>query len=161
MVNSHVRKLALRGSNAAALRATDTVALRERRIGTLSGGERMRVLLARALAVEAAMLFADEPTAALDPAHQILAMELLGETARKGAGVVVVLHDLTLAARFCDRVVLLDRGRVVADGPPHVLTNDLIENVYGVTALRGEHDGSPYILPWRLVGGEETRARRG
>ena len=84
----------------AALRATETEALRYRTLATLSGGERMRVLLARALAVEAAALVADEPIAALDPYHQLQVMEVLRETARRGTLVVVVLHDLTLAARF-------------------------------------------------------------
>src|SRR5262249_3849091 len=78
--------------------------LRDRSAATLSGGERMRVLLARALAVEAAMLMADEPTAALDPLHQLRIMQLLRSIAERGSGVVVVLHDLSLATRFCDRL---------------------------------------------------------
>ena len=85
--------------------ACDIVPFRSRTMGEVSGGERLRILLARALAVEADILLADEPIAALDPLHQLQVMELLRMTARQGRGVVVVLHDLALAARFCDRLV--------------------------------------------------------
>ena len=136
----------------AALAAAEVVELRDRPIGTLSGGERARALLARALAVEADMLLADEPVAALDPLHQLRAMALLRAAARKGAGVVAVLHDLTLATRFCDRLIVLDAGRVVADGPPSALTDAVLAETYGVTALRGERDGEPFVVPWRAAG---------
>jgi iron complex transport system ATP-binding protein len=133
----------------AALRVTETEALRHRTLATLSGGERMRVLLARALAVEAVALVADEPIAALDPYHQLQVMEVLQETARRGTLVVVVLHDLTLAARFCDRLVLLDAGRVVADGSPDVvLSTANLTRVYRVTAVRDTHDSALYVVPW-------------
>ena len=136
----------------AALAAAEVEGLRARPIGTLSGGERARALLARALAVEADMLLADEPVAALDPLHQLRAMALLRAVARKGAGVVAVLHDLTLATRFCDRLIVLAEGRVVADGPPSALTDAVLAEAYGVTALRGEHDGEPFVVPWRAAG---------
>jgi iron complex transport system ATP-binding protein len=136
----------------AALAAAEVAELRDRPIGTLSGGERARALLARALAVEADMLLADEPVAALDPLHQLRAMALLRAEARKGAGVVAVLHDLTLATRFCDRLIVLDAGRVVADGPPSALTDAVLAETYGVTALRGERDGEPFVVPWRAAG---------
>jgi iron complex transport system ATP-binding protein len=133
----------------AALRVTETEALRHRTLATLSGGERMRVLLARALAVEAAALVADEPIAALDPYHQLQVMEVLRETARRGTLVVAVLHDLTLAARFCDRLVLLDAGRVVADGAPDVVLSAAnLTRVYRVTVVRDTHDGALYVVPW-------------
>ena len=133
-----------------ALEACDAERFRDRTVDTLSGGERRRVLLARALAVEAPYLLADEPLAGLDPLHQLEVMELLRQTARGAAGVVVVLHDLTLAARFCDRLVLLDRGRRVAEGAPaEVLDEERLATVFGVTALRGSHDGEPLLLPWR------------
>ena len=133
----------------AALRATETEALRHRTLATLSGGERMRVLLARALAVEAAALVADEPIAALDPYHQLQVMEVLRETTRRGTLVVVVLHDLTLAARFCDRLVLLDAGHVVADGAPDVVLSAAnLTRVYRVTVVRDIHDGALYVVPW-------------
>jgi len=135
-----------------AMIAADIKHLRHRTSATLSGGERMRVLLARALAVESEMLLADEPVAALDPLHQLRIMELLQSTGRKGAGVVVVLHDLTLATRFCDRIVLLAGGRILLDGAPSELTDDLIADAYGVAAFRGEHAGQPFVLPWAPLG---------
>jgi iron complex transport system ATP-binding protein len=133
-----------------ALRATETESLRHRTLATLSGGERMRVLLARALAVEAAALLADEPIAGLDPYHQLHVMELLQKTARRGTTMVVVLHDLTLAARFCDRLVLLDAGRVVADGAPEAVLNAAnLAQVYRISVLRETHERALYVLPWR------------
>lgn len=107
------------------------------RIATeLSGGERARVLLARALAVGAAGLIVDEPLAALDPGHQLDVMEMLACEARSGALVVTVLHDLTMAARFCDRLMLMDLGRLVAEGPPaNVLTEENLRRVYGISAI--------------------------
>ena len=120
-----------------------------RNVMTLSGGERARVLLARALAVEAPILLADEPVASLDPYHQLQVMELLRASARKGAAVLVVLHNLTLAGRFCDRLVLLRAGTVLADGPPsEVLTSGFIEHAYQVQTVAGSHRGQSYVLPW-------------
>jgi len=131
-----------------ALARTDLLGLRDRAIDELSGGERARALLARALAVEAPLLLADEPLAALDPAHQIEVMALLREEAARGATVIAVLHDLTLAARWCDRLLLIDRGRLVADGAPRsVLTPERIGSVYGVSAFIGEAAGEPLIVP--------------
>jgi len=122
--------------------------LRDRPIDELSGGERARALLARALAVGAPLLLADEPLAALDPSHQIEVMALLREEAERGATVIAVLHDLTLAARWCDRLLLIDQGRLVADGTPReVLTADTIRTVYGVSAFIGEAQGEPLIVP--------------
>jgi len=131
-----------------ALARTDLLGLRERAMDELSGGERARALLARALAVEAPLLLADEPLAALDPAHQIEVMALLREEAARGATVIAVLHDLTIAARWCDRLLLIDDGRLVADGDPRdVLTADRIGSVYGVSAFIGEAEGQPLIVP--------------
>ena len=119
----------------------------------LSGGERTRVLLARALAVEAPLLLADEPIAGLDPFHQLDVMEILRETAHGGAGVLAVLHDLVLAMRFMDRVVLMHEGAVIANGSPgEVLTDENLKRVYRVTARRGSADGVDYVLPWSRVG---------
>lgn len=135
--------------------------LAARRADTLSGGERMRVLLARALAVEAPLLLADEPVASLDPFHQLHLMELLRETAHAGRGVAVVLHDLTLAARFCDRLVLLAQGRKLADGPPaFVLAAANLAAAYGIEAIEGERDGEPYLIPWRRLFATHEGSRR-
>lgn len=132
-----------------ALAAVDAAHLADRPVTELSSGERARVMLARALAVEAPVLLADEPIAALDPAHQLGVLALLERTATAGATVLAVLHDLTLAARFASRVVVLDGGRIVADGAPlDVLDEALLGRVFGVRALRLEHDGKPVLLPW-------------
>ena len=132
-----------------ALAATGSTDLAGRSIGTLSGGERARVLLARALAVEAPVLLADEPVAALDPYHQLQIMEMLRAIAGQGTAVVAVLHDLALAYRFSDRVVLLSDGEKIADGTPdEVLTDANLAARFGITARRG--DG--YIVPWQRSG---------
>ena len=94
------------------------------------------------------MLLADEPLAALDPSHQIDVMRLLRAEADRGATVIAVLHDLTLAARWCDRLLLIDRGRLVADGSPRdVLSAERIGAVYGVSAFIGEAGGEPLVVP--------------
>ena len=123
------------------------------RIATeLSGGERARVMLARAIAVGAAGLVADEPLASLDPGHQIDVMELLVREARGGALVVSVLHDLTMAARHCDRLLLMDRGRLVADGSPRdVLTAERLRDVYGISAMIEVSGASPMVVPLQRV----------
>ena len=113
--------------------AMDVAQLAERPATSLSGGERARVLLARALAVEAPVVLADEPTASLDPYHVLEIMTLLRAAADGGRLVVAVLHELGLAARFCDRIVLLDQGRLVAEGAPgEVLTAERVREVYRV-----------------------------
>ncbi|MEP6608847.1 MAG: ABC transporter ATP-binding protein [Burkholderiaceae bacterium] len=133
-----------------ALCDTDTAHLRARIVDTLSGGELARVLLARALAVGAAVLLADEPVAALDPYHQLQVMEILRHRAALGHTVIVVMHEITLAARFCDRIVLLDRGRVAGAGPPaEVLSDQSLRATYRVRALHGRCDGASYLLPWQ------------
>jgi iron complex transport system ATP-binding protein len=133
-----------------ALSSADVGSLRHRTMAHLSGGERMRALLARALAVQAPLLLADEPVAALDPLHQLNVMELLQSTVRKGAGIIVVLHDLSLAARFCDRLVLIAQGGIVAQGrPQEVLSRPHLAHAYGVDVVSGENTGIPYFLPLR------------
>jgi len=133
-----------------ALQRAGLEALAQRPLNRLSGGERARAMLARALAVEAEVLLADEPVAALDPYHQLRMMTLLRDYCRAGHIVIVVLHDLTLASRFCDRVALLDRGRLVVQGNSEaVLSAEHIRRVYGVSALSGEHEQQRYVLPWR------------
>ncbi len=118
-----------------ALKATDTLAFAARAVTTLSGGERARVALARALASEAPILIADEPTVSLDPRHQLVVMELLARVAHAGAAVLAIVHDLTLAARFADRILVMERGRLNAQGAAReVLTPQRIASVFGVEA---------------------------
>jgi iron complex transport system ATP-binding protein len=106
-------------------------------------------MLARALAGEPEILLADEPVSGLDPYHRLEVMEHLAALAADGRAVAVVLHDLTLAARYCGRVILLDGGKVVATGAPReVLSAQRLAEVYRIDALIGERDGSPTILPW-------------
>lgn len=132
----------------AALDATDTATLADRPVRTLSGGERARVLLARVLAGEPRWLLADEPLASLDPLHQLATLDLLRATARRGIGVAVVLHDLTLAARVADDVVLLKDGAVLASGPAAtVLTAEHLGAAYGVTIARMDHPYGAVIVP--------------
>jgi len=130
-----------------AMRRTQTLALAERMIGTLSGGERQRVLIARALTQEPRVLLADEPTANLDVGHQLGVLELLQRLAREDAlGVLLAVHDLELAARFCDRLVLLHEGRVHAEGPAaDVLTTEHLRAVYGVRAVPFPDPVSGYL----------------
>ncbi|AHE54709.1 ABC transporter ATP-binding protein [Sphingomonas sanxanigenens] len=138
---------------ARAMERADVSHLAGRVATELSGGERARVLLARALAVEAAGLVADEPLAALDPGHQIDVMTLLRREARAGALVIVVLHDLTMAARYCDRLLLLDSGRLVADGAPMaVLTPDSLRDVYGIAATIDASGAEPLVIPTTRIG---------
>ena len=131
-----------------AMTLAEVAQFRTRTVQSLSGGERMRVLLARALAVEADVLLADEPVAAVDPLHQLRIMRLLRQGADAGKWVVAVLHDLALATRFCTRLVVLAEGRKILDGRPSDLTDDIIRRAYGVSTLRGEHMGQTFVLPW-------------
>ena len=134
------------------MRALDIADLAARPATRLSGGEKARVLLARALAGAPEILLADEPVAGLDPYHRLEVMEHLAGLAASGTGVVVVLHDLALAARFCRRLVLLDKGRIAAEGTPaEVLTPERLAAVYRVEAVTGRHEGADYVLPWKRV----------
>ena len=131
-----------------AMRRADVIDLAGRDAVELSGGERARVMLARALAVEAGGLVVDEPLASLDPGHQIDVMRLLSQEAADGALVVAVLHDLTMAARYCSRLLLLAGGRLVADGvPAEVLTRDRLRTIYGIDALIDLDGEAPVIVP--------------
>lgn len=143
-----------------AMQRTDIADLARRTATELSGGERARALLARALAVEAPVLLVDEPLASLDPAHQIAGMDILRDEARRGALVVAVLHDLGLAYRTCDRILLLDHGALVADGAPdQVLTAENLGRVYGVTAHFGP-PGSRILVPLDRVADGQDRSDR-
>jgi iron complex transport system ATP-binding protein len=137
-----------------ALARCDASDFAERRIDELSSGERARVLLARALATQAAILLADEPAAHLDPAHQLRLMELLREEAKRGAAVIVTMHDLALASRFCDVVMVLDHGRLAGLGPPHiVLSGNMLHKVFGIEAWSAASapGDPPPVVPWRRL----------
>lgn len=136
----------------AALDAMDLQALRDRPATALSGGELARALIARALAQEAPLLLADEPNAGLDPAHALATMARFRAIARAGRGVLLSSQDLGLAARWCDRLILLDAGRMVADGPPAaVLTPGALAQVYGVRAHFAADAAGPLIMPTGLA----------
>lgn len=130
-----------------ALHKADCLSLRARAVTTLSGGERSRVLLARALAAEPTLLFADEPVSSLDLGHQLQTMQLLRDFARESRAAVVVLHDLSLAARYCDRLYLMQEGEIVAAGSvKSVLTPQNLARVYGVSVISGWGE-VPWIVP--------------
>lgn len=135
---------------ARALERVDGAGFAERAIDTLSQGERARLMLGRALATEADVLLADEPVASLDPSYALDAMEILRGEARRGAGVVVSLHDLGLAARYADRIVVLVAGRIVAEGPPReALRPEVIDAAYGVSFRSVIVDGIVQPIAWR------------
>jgi iron complex transport system ATP-binding protein len=118
-----------------ALELTGMKAYATRIVTTLSGGERARIALARVLATHAKILLADEPTMSLDPRHQFVVMEILRHTARVRGATLAVVHDLSLAARYADRVLILEKGRIVAEGKPaDTLTPDRIARFFGVEA---------------------------
>ncbi len=132
-----------------AMSATDIAHLASRKAQRLSGGEQARALLARALAGQPEWLLADEPLANLDPAHQLDALSRLSACAQAGMGVVLVLHDLTHAARIADQVLLLKDGAVLADGSAEaVLTADILGEAFGISVHIGQSvDGSRFIVP--------------
>jgi iron complex transport system ATP-binding protein len=136
-----------------AMMATDTWPLAERRVGELSGGERQRVVVARALAQEARLLLLDEPTAHLDIGHQASVLGLVRRiAAENGMSVLAVVHDLSLAGQYCDRLVLLCGGRVLAEGTPaEVLEAGVLRAAYGVEVRIIAHPdtGRPVVAPVR------------
>jgi iron complex transport system ATP-binding protein len=139
-----------------AMRLLDVEALAGRPATQLSGGEQARVLAARAVAQDTPVLIADEPVSGLDPAHQISMMQAFRSVAERQRSVLVSLHDLTLAARWCDRIIVLDRGRVAADGAPAaVLDARLLRDVYGVLVHVAVADDRPVLVPLALARGRE------
>jgi iron complex transport system ATP-binding protein len=135
-----------------AMQAADVMEFSERRVTELSGGERSRVALARVLAVEAPVILADEPTASLDPRHQIDIMKSLRAVADKGTLVIVVTHDLGLAARFADTVLVLSEGRLVAQGTAaEALSEKIVGDVFRVSAYRAEYQREAVIVPWAEI----------
>jgi iron complex transport system ATP-binding protein len=135
-----------------ALAETDVAQFATRRFTSLSGGEQARVALARVLAQRTGLLLLDEPTAALDLRHQELVLGVARRRAAGGVAVVVVLHDLNLAAAHADRVAVLAGGRLVATGTPaEVLGGELLTDVYehDVEVIAHPRTGAPVILPRR------------
>ena len=118
-----------------AMDITGTKDFAERIVTSLSGGERARVALARVLATQANVLLADEPTISLDPRHQFVVMDVLRHAAKAGGAVLAVIHDLALAARYADRVIVLEKGNIVADEKPATaLSPQRIATIFGVEA---------------------------
>jgi iron complex transport system ATP-binding protein len=139
-----------RAAAARALRRLDLADFAERRLGSLSGGELQRAVLARALAQEARILLLDEPTTSLDLGRQQLVLELVDLLRRDGLTVVSTLHDLTLAGQYAGRLFLLDRGSVVAEGEPaEVLSAANLAAHYGASVRVLEEDGAVFVVPTR------------
>jgi len=136
---------------AAALEATGTAELSDRSVDELSGGQRQRVWIAMALAQETDILLLDEPTTFLDVAHQVEVLDLLAELGReRGTTIVMVLHDLNLAARYADELVAMRGGRIVASGAPaDILTPGLVERVFGISShvMPDPVSGTPLVVP--------------
>ncbi len=137
-----------------AMERTDCLDLKDRLVTTLSGGERARVLLARVLATGAKYILADEPVAALDPSHQLQIMNILSDLSKNGHGVLVVLHDLNHALRYCDRIILLNEGKVVGqDIPEQILNDQNLKNIFGISAARWSENGHQFISPLHIQNG--------
>ncbi|MGO4570667.1 ABC transporter ATP-binding protein [Microvirga sp. 2TAF3] len=136
-----------RAAVAAAIASVGLQGFEDRPATELSGGERARVLLARALATKAPVLLVDEPIAALDPRHELIVLDVLKAHARSGALVVAIMHNLTLAARFADYIVLLDHGRVRAHAPPaEVLTEAQLAASFGIAAHIAHEEGGLVVV---------------
>jgi len=135
-----------------AMQATGVLEFSQRPATELSGGERSRVALARVLAVEAPVILANEPTASLDPGYQIEVMRTLRTAADNGVLAIVVTHDLGLAARFSDIVLVMQDGRLVAQGPPaEALSERILAEVFRISAFRAGHEHQMIIVPWAGV----------
>ena len=135
-----------------AMATCDVLQFSSRAVTNLSGGEQARVMLARTLATEPEILLADEPVSGLDPAHQLDVMDKLRELVKGNAGVVVVMHDLTLASRYCDRLTLMFEGKVAAEGDIEtVLSSETLMRCYGIEAHFGMMPEGMFVVPKRRV----------
>ena len=146
----------------AAMSQTETGAFADRTLETLSGGERQRVFLARAVAQRSRVLLLDEPTANLDILHQLKILDLVRRLVDEGLTAVAAIHDLNLAARYCDRLVVLSRGRVLAEGEPSaVLLPEVLAAAFGIRArvYSDPVTGSPVVSPIGPVGEERDKAK--
>lgn len=133
---------------------TEVSHLLDRVVTTLSGGEQTRVFLARLLAAEPSVIFADEPIAALDPYHQLHIMEILQQHARNGGTVLVVMHDINLASRFCDKLILMNHGKIVKfGGLSDLLQDNLLADTYGIDLRLFCENDSFSVIPWARKNG--------
>lgn len=140
-----------------AMQRTDITHLAERSATQLSGGEQARVLIARALAQETPLLLADEPTAGLDPAHSISIAQRFRDLAREGKTVLASFHDLGLAARWCDQIIVLHGGKIEISGPPESALNaDSLRRIYGVEAFVLQDQSGLVLLPTELAATEPS-----
>jgi iron complex transport system ATP-binding protein len=141
-----------------AMQDADVLSLRNRAVTALSGGERARVLIARALAQNTPLLLADEPTSGLDPAHQLALLALFRRNAAKGQAVAFSLHELHLAMLWCDRLILLHNGAIASEGrPTDVLTPTTMQLVYGCDAHVVTTPDGPVIIPYPGANQHDTR----
>lgn len=132
----------------AALAAADLMAFAERPLEAMSGGQRQRAWIAMAIAQDTPLLMLDEPTSALDLGHQIEVFELIRQLSLAGKTIVMVVHDLSSACRYADHLVAMNKGQIIAEGPPsEIVTPELVERLYGVqcTLLKDPHSGTPLI----------------
>ena len=136
-----------------ALKKTGLTNYRERISTELSGGEQARVLLARALAQNTPLILADEPIAGLDPANQLTTMKMLTDLAKEGKGVLLSLHDLNLAATFCTKIIMLDKGRLYAIGDPaEIMTDENLEKIFNIRAYHARTDKGVICQPIEVLG---------
>lgn len=135
---------------------TDVLHLSDRLVTTLSGGERACVMLARAMVAQADYICVDEPIASLDPYHQLQVMNILQALAGEGHGVLIILHDLSLAGRYCHELVLMTQGKILASGPPaDVLCAANLDRAYHVKASQWQENGDSFLVPWKISGQPE------
>lgn len=135
-----------------AMAQMDVAKFAKKSVQELSGGEKARVLIARLLAQGSPLILADEPVSGLDPAHQLSLMQCFADLAQTGKTVIASLHDLSLSAHRCTRLIMLEKGRIIADGTPQtVLTAENLRNVYKIEADISHKDGRIYIQPEAVV----------